>query len=1645
MPQPGMIDTPPLAEGQMALNRLGEAGFSNDEILGYKAQTSDKLRQAGFNDDEINSYWGAQTPDHSQDIANMARHAEMIHWADKDKRGSFDTLAALNAGFQNSVVGLMVRGKAPDQYQSQVSDLTPGSPAAANARGLQIAEKAMIGAGQMVGDLPASIGGAVAGAAAGAALTAEGGPMAAVGVTVGAGVGSTAVPEAIRQGLITAYRTNKETTASEFINNVGSGFLETMKAGAAGAVGGVAGKAVGAAVGSIGAPRVIAGLSDVVANASAFSTASAAMNGKLPDADEFIVGAILGVGAAGAGAMVHGVFKPTEATNRVKTNLEGAFAQTGAKPGDIIGSKDRMTRSEVFQQDANGDPVIPSIRTQMLNRQPEPASPPDYSGRMEINPDPKDQQPLFKTAGDIAPLIRTVTGDNVPAGTLRHIGMDPADIKTPEDRKAASDLAVEHMFRQFGSDPVKTMVGYLEGPYRVSEWANGKMDPADLPPSTAAALENAGFHYSETAGKFFYVNPNREIRTAGGALPVDPGKEVVGWMGDQIRKLGEMLNVHYIVNTGGLDKSKNGPGYYAARGDKTSSIALPDSAEMDYAYRYGVSRNEVAYHELGHAIDHRVSGGAASLVVKKSPELQAEMSRVNRMAFPKLYAMGEEYRSKPHELFADSVAVWLSHPDLRAEMPLFAEKFGKLLKPYLDVVSQQLPVRTGKVTGEKFVPDETQDAGWASLSKDIVDSARTARGLPAISEEAANAGGGGAEPPAIPPQAGGKGIGEPRGDLPHLSEQDINDIFNQKIKAAPVQKGDGLSLSKFYDKFISELGPFKRLDKYLEEAHVLDRRTQPGLEDAFRMTYTSGDTAGDFVNRGIYDPITRERVSDDSLQKAVKSAEKNGGDANGFRNYLLAKRTLAKTEQGFETGFDPALSKHLVEMGKDKYGEAEAIWNRVMDGVLQYGRNSGVFNDAQIEAMSKMNPTYITMRRLTGDVSPLGKAGRGFNVRNPVKRFEGSDADIVDPILASIDNIHQIVKMADRNRATGQIVGLAERFGKDIGLTQLEHTQTIFLYEPGSKDGIPLVDGKPVDPQQNAPFLAARAVRKGQVKADQFVYIRNGVPELWRATDPDLATAVRGAEHPIESNIVMDAMSFTTRMLQGALVLDPSFEARRWMRDTLIPSIMAPHNIVPFFSAVRGMKEMMKGRDVSEIYDEFLRNGGGSGTMTDLSPDGQLRRLYDSLESSGAYSKVWNVVNHPLEAAEIFSSRIVTADRLGVYMSYRGKGVPPERAAMAARTSTLDYSERGTSAFMSSWGRITAFMRADLLGLDQVISGVKDHPAQVARNVAAYIIIPAIALRAMNAFWDAHCANDEGEKYTEIPQWERDNYFITPPVMGQRIRIAVPHLPMLGVIKALPERFIDYMRTSDPDAFEGIVEHMTKHWVPPLIPDVAKPVLEGWTNKNFYTGKPLVPESLLKASGPMQYTEATSMVGRKLSQIIEPIADHLDAKVSPIVIDNYVKSWTGPVGMAALQAVDAVTKDHNAPFQLTDTPFLRSFLVRNPGANAASIQQFHSTMDEAQKLAADYVREKKLLRRGETTPEEFAEAASNMLNLGPARHAQKALSNMNDMIYAVNNRTDLTVDEKRQTTDTLTRNMILVARAQTQALREGMKALKDVR
>jgi hypothetical protein len=439
--------------------------------------------------------------------------------------------------------------------------------------------------------------------------------------------------------------------------------------------------------------------------------------------------------------------------------------------------------------------------------------------------------------------------------------------------------------------------------------------------------------------------------------------------------------------------------------------------------------------------------------------------------------------------------------------------------------------------------------------------------------------------------------------------------------------------------------------------------------------------------------------------------------------------------------------------------------------------------------------------------------------------------------------------------------------------------------------------------------------------------------------------------------VIIRAIGTPARLLRAGATTSPDFVFSNIGRDTVLAPVFSKSGFIPVWSSLEGGLTMLLGKTgvskkAKKIMQDWEKSGGMQSTLISLDRMVRDKGAFEMLNGQQIRNKVFN----PIEILRTLSEIGENITRLGEFQkAYKKAGKEGlkgreqiERAGFESRDITIDYAKMG--AYMKGVNAISAFYNARTQGYVKIYDGFTQRPGRVMAAITAGIIMPSVY------FW---FANRDNEIYQRQPQWVKDNYWVV--VVGDTpYRIPKPF--DLGVVFGTGmEQFLDFYEGNDANAKNDLKRFTTEFVSTQLrnlnpLPTILVPPIEQKTNYSIFRGKPLVPDYMdRQLLGPYQFNPYTTETSKLLSRTLAAmIGDH--NAPSPIVIDNYIRGWTGGLGNYFMMALDkalietGIIDDPIRPTDsLTKIPGLRAFNLRDPSMQSEFITDFYEEYNKYKK------------------------------------------------------------------------------------------------
>jgi hypothetical protein len=608
-----------------------------------------------------------------------------------------------------------------------------------------------------------------------------------------------------------------------------------------------------------------------------------------------------------------------------------------------------------------------------------------------------------------------------------------------------------------------------------------------------------------------------------------------------------------------------------------------------------------------------------------------------------------------------------------------------------------------------------------------------------------------------------------------------------------------------------------------------------------------------------------------------------------FKAYLIAQRDIEQAGKGLQ-GSNMGDPKKILEGLKAKNGSLDKLESAAQEYytfkknlVNEYLVDTGIMSKDSAKAMFANNQRHTPFKRVMDQVDdflgiPQRKQMGSVGSQNVIKKYKGSDKEIVDPIESEIENVYKIVGLGQRQKVARAIVSLKDDLPKgmvrEFKGESLGNNPVISLFENGKVKKYTV----PREVEQ-----AAKGLNEDQLGT--LVKILSAPTKIFRAS---------------------------------ATTLNPEFMIPNVARDLQSAFVNVGLNPLRFAS---GVAHFIK---KDEVYKNFLKSGGMTSftsldrkffkeTATELSGKGiTIKKPSDLLR---IIQNVGAISEQP--------TRIAAFDKVYNQALKSGKSVEEARSmgAYAAQEATVNFGRRGSKT--QSLNAVFAFLNARLQGLDRTARSLKNDPVGAGTRLGLVVMAPGMATYA----WNQQFPDYYNERIVTKND-KQNNFIIMLPsegVGGARF-IKIPKGD-IGKMFNPVEAFMDYAKGQDTD-IRNAVDSMLKGFSPvtnvgDLVPTALRPIVEDKANKNFFFDSPIVPEYQKKDQPRDQFRSFTPSIYRAIGD---------KTNLSPARLQNITEGYgTGWAKIGSNVAEKFINnpdykREDRGSAPINSTPIARRFL-----------------------------------------------------------------------------------------------------------------------
>ena len=545
----------------------------------------------------------------------------------------------------------------------------------------------------------------------------------------------------------------------------------------------------------------------------------------------------------------------------------------------------------------------------------------------------------------------------------------------------------------------------------------------------------------------------------------------------------------------------------------------------------------------------------------------------------------------------------------------------------------------------------------------------------------------------------------------------------------------------------------------------------------------------------------------------------------------------------------------------------------------------------------------------------------------------------------------------------------------------------------------------------------------------------NGKPAYFDISkDPLLFESIMSIGYMGPKGKFLDVARNFKNMLQFGVTLSPAFKIRNLIRDSV--SAMAVSNLKrnPFANVVQGWADSDRNNPahISALAGGAIFNFGSyyEGDQAKL-----IRRLLDKGVPKNTIldtpEKIKKGILYGWDKYQEWGNKSEAANRIALYNQLREKGLTHLEASFQAR-DLLDFSMQGSWPAFRFLTQIVPFLNARVQGLYKlgrdgiiptsrvfynIVTGKPDESTKSDKIRAEQfsIIMAAVALASLALYM----AFKDDEEFKKREQWDRDNFWwFKLPGMEHALRIPKPF--ELGAFGTMAERVAEQIfdQGVEGKVFKDSLSRMLFDTFAVNLPQIAKPLVDLYANKDSFTGAPIETAGMERLSKAERIAEKTGPLAIALSQTANVFLPE-SKELSPVQADYAIKAYFGWLGSTASwlshYAVMPFSKSAYPDNNWTET-LSAGFIKSLPATQSKYVTAFYENNKEISQAYAD-MRHFAQLGQADKVQEILADKGDKIAMAKFYDNASKDMAKMRQVVQAIRNDETMTGAQKKEEID----------------------------
>ena len=762
-----------------------------------------------------------------------------------------------------------------------------------------------------------------------------------------------------------------------------------------------------------------------------------------------------------------------------------------------------------------------------------------------------------------------------------------------------------------------------------------------------------------------------------------------------------------------------------------------------------------------------------------------------------------------------------------------------------------------------------------------------------------------------------------------------------------------------------------------------------------------------------------------------KALEPVGQEVDRYQIWVALNRDAQLVAQGKA----PSVSKDIVrrrnELAEGKIGNKSRLevyrqvqqdMNKLNRSVLKVAFKQGIIDKEAYKVYAR-DINYIPFYKMMDENGDVQAAATKSGLVNQYfsKALKGGEKPFGDLMENTLRNWSHILSASMKNEAANATIRAA--LDLDAAFPNLKvglDWQDGKVYS--AKTGQLVGDGK-LKPEYTTSG-------KGTIKT-----MINGIPAYFDVKEPLLLESIMSIGYMGPKSKFLDVARNFKNWLQFGVTLSPAFKIRNLFRDSISAMAVTDLKKNPFANVINNWASTDKNNPahISALAGGAIFNFGSvyEGDQAKL-----IKRLLDNgvrgdtildneKKIKAGLLKAWNKYQE-------YGNKSEAANRMALYNQLKEQGLSHLEASFQAR-DMLDFSMQGAWPAFRLVTQVVPFLNARVQGLYKLgrdgiiptsrviynsVTGKPDNSTASDKKRAEQfgVVMGAVALASLMLYM----AFKDDEEFKKREQWDRDNFWwFKLPGMEAAFRVPKPF--EIGALGTVAERVAEQIMDQGVEGKvfgQSLSRMMTDTFAINPTPQMFKPLIDLYSNKDSFTGAPIETAGMERLSKAERIAERTSPLAIGLSKVSNVFLPE-SMEVSPVQTDYTIKSYFGWLGgtvsWLSNYAVMPFAKSAYPNNNWTET-MSAGFIKTLPATQSKYVTAFYENNKEISQAYAD-MRHFAQLGEADKVQEILKEKGDKIAMAKFYDNASKDMSKMRQAIQAIRNDENMSGAQKKEEID----------------------------